>query len=156
MCARLVNIRPGAVSVHYFLGASNLNFALDEGALVPLSVVTLTAAVPAASAGVSTVIDVPEEESIVASAEPNLTAVTPVKLLPVIVTLVPPAVVPFFGKSFLIVGSGASNTYAAPASWGFAPAPARCRGAPARIMFPEIAIDSPKLSDVLPSLAASS
>ncbi len=97
----------------------NVKWSLLEVALVPsasvaltvpLGVVTVTSTVPGVSAGDLAVIDVDELTlKLVASVEPNLTAVAPVRFLPVIFTFVSPAADPLFGISFVIVGTGASG-----------------------------------------------
>lgn len=46
--------------------------------------------------------------TLVAAAPPMVTPVTPVKFVPVMVTLVPPAVVPVFGLMAVTVGAGAT------------------------------------------------
>jgi hypothetical protein len=62
---------------------------------VPDGVTTVTSTVPAYSAGVVAVIDVAElTVNDAAAVPPNITADAEVKLLPVMLTLVPPAVVP--------------------------------------------------------------
>jgi hypothetical protein len=73
--------------------------------LVPPVAVTSTLAVPAEWAGVTAVIDVDETTvTLVAAAPPIVTAVAPVKPVPVMVTGVPPAVVPELGEIALTVG----------------------------------------------------
>ena len=42
----------------------------------------------------------------VAATSPNSTAVAPVKLVPVMVTLAPPALVPLLGLSVVMAGAG--------------------------------------------------
>ena len=64
---------------------------------VPPGVVTDTTADPAAPAGDVTVIDVAVLAVIVPAVPPNVTAEAEPKFAPVIVTLVPPAVVPEVG-----------------------------------------------------------
>ncbi|MHC2619284.1 hypothetical protein ACVIW2_001316 [Bradyrhizobium huanghuaihaiense] len=66
---------------------------------------TLTSTVPAAPAGEVAVIDVAELNVKLADVAPNVTAVTPVKLVPVIVTEVPPAVGPAVGEIEVTVGA---------------------------------------------------
>jgi hypothetical protein len=62
---------------------------------VPLGVVTVTATMPAASGGDVAVMDVSEfTVKLAAATAPKYTLPAPVKALPVIVTEVPPAVVP--------------------------------------------------------------
>ena len=69
-----------------------------EVALVPAGVVTVTSTLPAAPAGATAVIEVAElTVNNVAAVAPNLTAVAPLKLVPVMVTRVPPAVEPLAG-----------------------------------------------------------
>jgi hypothetical protein len=86
---------------------ANLYRSADVAALVPNSVVTLTWTDAAASAGVTAVIDVLEVTvKLLAATAPKLTDVTPVKFEPVIVTDVPPAAEPVFGRSFVIAGAG--------------------------------------------------
>jgi len=72
-----------------------VNWSADETIDVPAVLVTLTSTVPAASAGVTAVIDV-EEFTVydVAATEPNETPVTLLKFVPMTVIEVPPAVVP--------------------------------------------------------------
>ena len=73
---------------------------------VPLAVVTLTAAWPAAPAGDVAVMEVAElTVKLVAATPPKLTAVAPVKLVPVMVTLVPPATGPVLGAIDVMVGA---------------------------------------------------
>ncbi len=72
---------------------------------VPPVVVTETLTVPADPEGVVAVICVAlSTVKEAASVEPNLTAVAPVKLVPVITTEVPPAVGPEVGEIPEIVG----------------------------------------------------
>ena len=71
-----------------------MNWSAAEVAEVPPGVVTVTSTVPA-PAGEVAVIEVAElTVKLVALVAPNLTAVAPVKPVPVIVTDVPPAVGP--------------------------------------------------------------
>ena len=79
-------------------------------ALVPNGVVTVMSTVPE-PAGEEAVIWVSElAEKLVALALPNLTAVAPVKLLPVIVTMVPPKVGP--PNEWILVMVGGRVLYA--------------------------------------------
>ena len=74
-------------------------------AFVPAGVVTRMLAVPAAPAGVVQVMEVAETTTtLVHAAPPTVTPVAPVKLVPVIVILVPPAVEPVFGLTAVTVG----------------------------------------------------
>jgi len=73
---------------------------------VPPGVVTVTLTVPALSAGEVAVIDVAElTVKLVAAVLPKSTTVAPVKFVPVIVTLVPPWVVPEVGEIPVTVGA---------------------------------------------------
>ena len=73
---------------------------------VPEAVVTVTLTVPAASAGSTAVICVAElTVKLVAAVLPNFTAVAPVKLVPVMTTVVPPAVGPVLGLTAVTVGT---------------------------------------------------
>ena len=73
---------------------------------VPPTVVTATALAPAACAGAVAVIDVALfTVKVVAVVPPKETAVAPVRFVPVIVTLVPPAMGPLDGLTDAIVGA---------------------------------------------------
>ena len=76
----------------------------EPGALVPVAVVTEMWTEPVPGGAVA-VID-PGELRVndVALAEPKWTALAPPKLLPVIVTVVPPATGPSFGDTFETTG----------------------------------------------------
>jgi hypothetical protein len=75
--------------------------------LVPPGVVTSTLAAPALPAGVVAVICVAlTTVNAAALAAPNLTVVAAVKFVPVMVTEVPPDVVPLVGLIELTVGDG--------------------------------------------------
>jgi hypothetical protein len=74
---------------------------------VPPGVVTVTSAAPADRAGELTVIWVAEATvNDVAAVVPKVTAVAPVKLVPVIVTEVPPASGPTAGVTLETAGTG--------------------------------------------------
>jgi hypothetical protein len=76
--------------------------------LVPPGVLTVTSTVPV-PAGAVAVIEVGEPTlKLVAAVEPNFTAVASWSSVPVIVTVVPPAVGPLAGSSFVTVGALAS------------------------------------------------
>jgi hypothetical protein len=78
--------------------------------LVPPAVVTSTLAVPAEPAGVVAVIEVElTTTTLVAAVAPMVTPVAPVKLLPVIVTLVPPEVDPLLGETEETTGAGVAD-----------------------------------------------
>ncbi len=72
---------------------------------VPLGVVTATLCAPTVPAGVTAVTLVDETTTLVAATPPTVTLVAPVKLVPVIVIAVPPAVEPDVGVIDVIVGS---------------------------------------------------
>jgi hypothetical protein len=86
--------------------ARKVNWLAELAALVPLGVVTATFTVPV-PAGATAEIEV-ELLTVneVAAVAPNFTAVTPVKLVPVMVTLVPPVAKPLFGDTAVTVGAG--------------------------------------------------
>jgi hypothetical protein len=74
---------------------------------VPPGVVTEIVTAPADLAGLTAVIEVDEVTlKLVAAVEPKLTAVAPVKLVPVMTTEVPPAVGPAVGVKLVMVGTG--------------------------------------------------
>ncbi len=73
--------------------------------LVPYSVVTIMPIAPTLRAGVIQVIVVLSTTLIVVAAKPsNVTDVTPIKDVPVIVTLVPPSVLPLNGEMPVMLG----------------------------------------------------
>ena len=74
--------------------------------LVPPAVVTVTSTVPVEPAGAVAVMLFAVLAVIVADVLPNLTAVAPARLVPVIVTVVPPAVGPAVGVTCVTVGAG--------------------------------------------------
>ena len=72
---------------------------------MPPGVVTVTSTVPALPAGDTAVICVALfTVKLVAAVAPNFTAVAPLRFVPVIVTLVPPASGPALGEIPVIVG----------------------------------------------------
>ena len=74
---------------------------------MPPGVVTVTSTAPAEPAGLAAVICVAlSTVKLAALAEPNCTAVAPVKLVPVMVTDVPPASGPLVGEMLVTVGPG--------------------------------------------------
>ncbi len=78
----------------------------DEVALVPAALATVTSTVPGAAGAVVAVIDVSElTVKVLAAVAPKLTAVALAKPLPVMVTDVPPAVVPAFGLMAVTAGA---------------------------------------------------
>ena len=83
-----------------------MNWSAALVALVPPGVVTVTSTVPAVPAGAVAVIWVALlTVKLVAAVAPKLTALAPVKLVPVIVTEVPPAVGPAVGLTPVTVGA---------------------------------------------------
>ena len=81
-----------------------MKWSAFDVALVPPEVATVTSTVPAEPAGEVAVIWVALLTVNVAVVAPNFTPVAPVKLVPVRVTLVPPAVVPLVGATAVTVG----------------------------------------------------
>ena len=76
-------------------------------ALAPPGVVTKTLAVPALPAGVVAVMLVElTTVTLVAAVPPRAIAVAPVKLVPVMVMVVPPACEPLVGEILVTVGAG--------------------------------------------------
>src|SRR6516162_5634439 len=73
-------------------------------ALVPPAVVTVTSTVPTPAGEVAVIWVALSTVKEPAALLPNLTAVTPEKLVPVMVTLVPPDVGPVFGLTLVTVG----------------------------------------------------
>ena len=74
---------------------------------VPSGVVTVTSTVPLLPAGLTTVIWVSlSTVKLLVPVEPNETLVAPVKLEPVMVTVVPPVVGPLAGLMPVTVGGG--------------------------------------------------
>jgi hypothetical protein len=91
------------------LGALNVNWSAAPVVDVPLGVTTVMSTVPAASAGETAVIKVPDHNlNEIAAVVPKLTCVSPVKLVPVMATVVPPMVLPLFGLTAVTVGNGAA------------------------------------------------
>ncbi len=83
-----------------------MNWSAADVAEVPPVVVTLTSTV-LVPAGEVAVIEVAElTVKVAAAVAPNATAVAPVRLVPVIVTLVPPAAGPDVGEIELTAGPG--------------------------------------------------
>jgi hypothetical protein len=75
--------------------------------LVPLGVVTATSTCPAVWGGLVAVISVEESTAkCKAAADPNCTAVASERFAPLIVTVVPPAVLPAAGLTAAMVGTG--------------------------------------------------
>ena len=75
-------------------------------ALVPLGVVTKTLAVPAVPAGVVAVMIVELNTVTLVAVTPSIvTAVAPVKSVPVMVMVVPPAIKPLVGEIVVTVGA---------------------------------------------------
>ncbi len=82
-----------------------VNWSAMLTADVPPEVVTVTSTVPADSSGLIAVMEVDETTAkLVALVVPKSTVVAPVKPVPVMVTLVPPAVVPEIGLTSVTAG----------------------------------------------------
>jgi len=87
------------------VGAPAYVYPLARLPLSPLLFVAATVTAPALPAGVVAVITVAlTTVTFVAAAPPNVTVVPEAKFVPVIVTAVPPAVVPLFGLTPVTVG----------------------------------------------------
>jgi hypothetical protein len=86
--------------------ATYVNWSALLVALVPPAVVTVTSSTtPALPAGEVVVMDVAEVTvKLLAATDPNFTDVALVRSVPVIVTKVPPTILPFAGEMELIVG----------------------------------------------------
>jgi hypothetical protein len=83
-----------------------VNWSADDVEDVPIRVVTVMSTVPAVSAGLTAVIWVEElTVKLAAAVVPNSTPVAPVRLEPVMTTVVPPAVVPTVGVTPDTVGA---------------------------------------------------
>jgi hypothetical protein len=132
-------------------GAWNVNWSDDDTADVPLGVVTVTSTCPAAWAGATATIE-PEPLTVndVAATFPKETAVAPERLLPEIVTEVPPAVGPVIALRLLTVGAGARYMNWSAALVAETPpavvtitstAPAACAGAITEIDVAEITVN---------------
>ena len=82
-----------------------MNWSAADVADVPPAVVTLISTVPAPAGDVA-VIEVAElTVKLVAAVAPNVTAVAPVKFVPVSVTVVPPVAGPEVGEIDVTVGA---------------------------------------------------
>ena len=106
-----VTVVPPAVDpvfgVSFVIVGVYANSSADEMMLVPLGVVTVTATIPAVPAGLTAVIEVADFTATpVALSEPNFTAVTSERFVPVMVTFVPPATGPLVVDSLVTVGGG--------------------------------------------------
>lgn len=115
-------IGPDAGETVEIIGAATYVYA-PELVTSPPEPVTITLTIPEVPfAGVTTVIDVALELTIeVPAVPPNVTEVVPVKLVPEIVTVVPPEIGPNIGDNEVIVG--ASTKVKPPALVAFPPAP---------------------------------
>ena len=71
--------------------------------------VTVTSTGPAACGGETAVIEVGLTVTVVAEVPPKLTVAVDVKLVPLIVTVVPPAAVPVPGEMPVTVGAGGAG-----------------------------------------------
>jgi hypothetical protein len=96
-----------------------VNWSAELVADVPAGVVTVTSTTPAVPAGLIAVIEVGETTvTPVAALAPKSTAVAPVKPVPVIVTSVPPAVVPEVGLTPETVGGEVEDAASASSMFG--------------------------------------
>ena len=86
----------------------NAKWSSRPVALVPFGVVTVMSTTPADSDGETAVIEVAEVTvKLLALTEPNLTAVAAVRLVPVMVTVVPPFTGPLAGDTAVTLGASA-------------------------------------------------
>jgi hypothetical protein len=85
-------------------GDTNVNVSALVTALVPPGVVTVTLTVPVPAGDVAVIVVALVTLKLVAVVEPNLTVEAPVKLVPVIVTPVPPLVGPVLGFTEVTAG----------------------------------------------------
>ncbi len=82
-----------------------MNWSAAEVALVPTGLVTVTSTIPAARGGETAVTSVElTTVKLVAAVVRKATEVAPVKLVPVIVTTVPPVMGPAVGEMDVTVG----------------------------------------------------
>ena len=81
-----------------------MNWSTELVALVPPAVVTVISMVPAVPAGEEATICVAVSLVMAAVLLPKLTAVALLRSVPLMVTLVPPAVVPELGEILVTVG----------------------------------------------------
>ena len=102
-----------APAVEPVLGSSlvtvglNVKRSTHDMTVVAYGVVTLTFTGRAASGGETAVIDVAEVTlKLAAPTEPNSTAVAPVRLVPVMVTVLPPDAGPYLRSISVMVGAG--------------------------------------------------
>jgi hypothetical protein len=96
---------PNVGATEETVGARKVNWSTPLRALVPDAVVTVIATVPTPT-GESAVINVAEFTlKAVALVVPKRTDDAPVKLVPVILTALPPAPAPLFGVTLEIVGA---------------------------------------------------
>ena len=83
-----------------------MNWSAALVALVPPAVVTVTSTVPLPAGDVAVIEVALLTVTDVAAVLPNFTLVAPVRFVPVMVTLVPPALGPVFGLMLVTVGAG--------------------------------------------------
>ena len=83
-----------------------VNWSGEPVALVPPGVVTVMSIVPLPAGEVAVIEVAPFTVNEVASVVPNFTAVAPLRLVPVMVTLVPPTAAPADGATAVTVGTG--------------------------------------------------
>src|SRR5450830_673706 len=85
--------------------ATYVNWSAALVALVPPPVVTLTSTVPEPAGAVAVICVALLKVKLLAAVPPKVTAVTPAKFVPVMVTLVPPVAGPDVGEMLLTVGA---------------------------------------------------
>src|SRR5579864_974298 len=95
----------GLVAETEAAGSWELNRSAAEGALVPPGVVTVTSTVPGGAEGEVATSWVAESLTMVPAVVAKLTALAPARLVPAIVTVVPPAIGPEPGLTEATTGA---------------------------------------------------
>ena len=90
--------------------AINVNWSAADVTLVPSGVVTVTSTVPVPAGEVAVMVDGLTTVNAVAATTPNLTLLAPVKFVPVMVTVVPPAAGPKVGLSAVTIGATSARS----------------------------------------------
>src|SRR5665213_2786076 len=88
---------------------AGMNVNVPTDVPVPLAVVTLTLTAPVPAAVVAVIWVAEFTVKLAAAVAPNLTALAPVKFVPVMATLVPPASGPDVGAKLVTVGAGTNE-----------------------------------------------
>ena len=90
--------------------AVNVNWSAAVVTLVPSGLLTVTSTVPVPAGEVAMIVEELTTVNAVAATTPNFTLVVPVKLVPVMVTVVPPDVGPTVGLSAVTVGTTSARS----------------------------------------------